>query len=97
MIVVCYSRNVVLCLKKFFSKPKPPPLVFRQRSPPGDCGGLTERQIKDGSRESLGPSSPARGSGASLSVSVSARSNSRIPYLEARGSCYCQENQIIPK
>ncbi|CAB1458228.1 unnamed protein product [Pleuronectes platessa] len=59
--------------------------------------GLRERRITEGWRCALEQTSPARGSGASSSVCVSARSNSRIPYLEARGSCHCQESQITPK
>ncbi|KAL3981281.1 F-BAR domain only protein [Sarotherodon galilaeus] len=62
-----------------------------------------ERRIKEGSRVSREPPSPARGSGASLPACVSARSNSRIPYLEARGSRCSQctflsfTNHVFPK
>lgn len=58
-------------------------------------GAANQRALARVSGTAVRP--PARGSGASLSVYVSARSNSRIPYLEARGSCYCQESQIIAK
>lgn len=89
---VCYSWKSDLCLFKKKEKSSLPKLKIHSVSwvdcLPGVCEGLTERQIKEGLARRP---HAARGSGASLSVCVSARSNSPIPYLEARGSRRRQE------
>lgn len=93
---VCYSRKCENSIKKLIptSKSSPSPGYSLQLDA---LSALTERQIRESSRASRKQPSPARGSGASVSVCVSARSNSRIPYLEARGSRCCQESQVLPK
>ncbi len=75
------------------SSPSARPVPQSSRCMWGFNGAANHR----GSRASWKPPTLADGSTASVSVCVSARSNSPIPYLEARGSRYCQESQVTLK